>query len=250
MTGGARCTSGTVSAPPGLCGVTRGKSRRVARAKGCLITLTSGITIPGERAGAAFSLSSVLCLRMRALGLVFFFTQRVKHLPLEHSPLPPPARRIPKSMSAGKRPQTYPVTCLELIGAGAGSSRAVRLAGRRRSRNLFAWHSWSRGQTDVRSPQPCSAWRCGDAPREMGPPPPTLPPPALKNFLPQWQRCALGRGDSDRCRKQTRVSLLPGLRPNRCALPPPLLFVNHLEMLGPRALPARKEPADANGGGC
>lgn len=103
---------------------------------------------------------------------VFSFVQqenKSSSLPLEFFPLP--RSHLPAELLVGCSLSYVSVQTskgllrnpfrLIRVDVGAGGRRAVRLAGRR-SRNLFSWHSWSRGQTDVQSPAPlCTAlWGC------------------------------------------------------------------------------------------
>ena len=126
-----------------------------------LLTHTSEVPVPRERTDAIFSLSSLLCMYMRTrvwVGFFFFFIQQVKQSAAGVFPPSPPPSHLPAELPMGcslayvsvKTSKDLPRNLFQLIGA-AGSRRAVQLAGRR-SRNLFAWHSWSRGRTDVQGP--------------------------------------------------------------------------------------------------
>lgn len=141
-----------------------------------------------------------------------------------------------------KTSKDLPRNLFQLIRAdvGEGSRRAVQLAGWR-SCNLFAWHSWSRGQTDVQSPAPlCMALqRCTVRDDPL--------PPRISYLSGRDARRGEVTVTDAGSKPRSLCSLARGLIACTLLL---LLFVKCLKMLGWRALPIRKELANANGGGC
>lgn len=138
-----------------------------------LLMRTSERPVPGERTGAVFSLSSSLCVYMRALGFFFLYSAGEAVCRWSFAPLPP--SHLPAELLVGCSLAYVSVKMSKDLPRNDGRGKQMSSsAGRTEEPEPFRPAQPEPGAGRCAEPSPALRGGCGDAPLRDGPQPPRI----------------------------------------------------------------------------